>query len=116
MVSPVSHVSLYTFTGGVLGWDEGDGWDTWLQGVGCKRHPDPLGMASSCMEACSLAHGAYLLAGSAGSALYVLRDRGCANRQCDPVADEGEIMLENILPDMGIQEVLAGDQSIDGTK
>jgi hypothetical protein len=68
------------------------------------------------MEAYSLSHSAYLLAGSGGSALYVLRDRGCANRQCDPVADEGEIMLENILPDMGIQEVLAGDQSIDGTK
>ena len=40
------------------------------------------------MEACSLAHWAYLLAGSGGSALDVFRDRRCANRQCDLVIDE----------------------------
>ena len=68
------------------------------------------------MEAHSLSRCPYLLAGSGDSALYCFGDRRCTDRQRDLVIDEGEIMLENILPDMGIQEVLAGDQSIDGTQ
>ena len=47
---------------------------------------------------------------------YCCRDRGGTNRQRHPVVDEGEIMLENIFSDVGIQEVLAGNQGIDGTE
>ena len=54
------------------------------------------------MDACSLAHWAYLLAGSGGSALYCFRDRRCADRQRYFVVYEGELMGENILPDLGI--------------
>ena len=68
------------------------------------------------MAACSLAHWAYLLAGSGGSALYVLRDRRCADRQRDFVVYEGELMGENILPHLGIQEALTGNQGIHGTQ
>ncbi len=56
--------------------------------------------------------GRTCIAGSGGSALYFFRDRRCADRQGDPVIDEGELMGENILPDMGIQEVFAGNQGI----
>src|ERR1700704_2032220 len=56
----------------------------------------------------SLARCPYLLAGSGGSALYFFGDRRCANRQRHLVIDEGELMGENILPHLGIQEVLAG--------
>jgi len=45
----------YTFTGGVLGWDEGDRWDPWLQGVR-QVHPrrqveDILTEATTCPTA-----------------------------------------------------------------
>src|SRR5262245_25056176 len=64
------------------------------------------------MAACSLAHWAYLLAGSGGSALYVLRDRRCADRQRDLVVYEGELMGENVLSHLGIQEALTSNQGL----
>src|SRR4029450_4156380 len=68
------------------------------------------------MAARSLSRCAYLLAGSGGSALDCFRDRRCANRQRDLVVYEGKLMAEYILPDLGIQEALAGNQGINRTK
>ena len=67
-------------------------------------------------QARCLAHWVYLLAGSGDSALYVLRDRRCADRQCDLVVYEGKLMGENVLSDLGVQKTLAGNQAIDGTQ
>ena len=47
---------------------------------------------------------------------YCCRDRGSTNRQRHPVVDEGEIMLENIFSDVGIQEVLASNQGVNSTE
>jgi hypothetical protein len=56
------------------------------------------------------------IAGSGDSALYCFGDRRCANRQRHLVIDEGELMGENILPDLGIQEALTSNQSIHRTE
>jgi hypothetical protein len=68
------------------------------------------------MEACSLAHWAYQLAGSEGSTLYCFGNRRCADRQRDLVVYKGKLMGEDILPDLGIQEALTGNQGIHGTQ
>jgi hypothetical protein len=60
--------------------------------------------------------GRTCIAGSGGSALYFFGDRRCANRQRDPVVYEGELMSENILPDLGIQETFTGNQGIHGAQ
>jgi hypothetical protein len=113
-VPPVLHI-LWRSMGDRDTWD---GWDTWLQGVGCRSHPDPLVRTSSCRE-----RGSHLplvmrtsIAVSGRPSPYCCRDRGSTNRQRHPVVDEGEIMLENIFSDVGIQEVLASNQGIDGTE
>src|SRR5262245_12058706 len=51
-----------------------------------------------------------------GSALDGLRDGGCADRQRDLVVYEGKPMAENVLPDLGIQQALTGNQGIYGTQ
>ena len=47
-----------------------------------------------------------------GSALDGLRDGCCTDRQRRLVLHEGEVMGENILPDLGIQQALTGNQGI----
>ena len=64
------------------------------------------------MDARSLSRCAYLRCRIRGSALYFFRDRRCADRQRHLVIDERELMGENILPDLGIQEALTGNQGI----
>ena len=68
------------------------------------------------MEASSLFPWASLLAGSGGSTRYVLRDRRCADCHRDLVVYEGELMGENILPHLGIQEALTGNQGVHRTQ
>src|SRR5262249_42864799 len=97
---------------------------------GCHRHTDlcrlPVAMPGDRqrqrMRKLSR-HGSTLpvslyipLAGSGGSALYVFRDRCCANRQRDLVVYERKLMGENVLSDLGIQQALTGNEGIYGTQ
>src|SRR5467141_2390965 len=52
------------------------------------------------------------IAGSGGPSLYFFRDRRCTDCQGNRVVCEGEIMRENIFPDMGIQVIFASNQRI----